>query len=152
MLTLYHSNRLDVLRELLVELVRRDPISNPLEEEQILVQSPGMARWLQLELAEAFGIAAGIAFPLPATFLWDMFVKVLDNVPERSAFAKESMTWKLMGLLPEWIDREHFEPLQRYLENDDDRVRRYQLAGKIADIYDQYLVYRPEWIASWGER
>ncbi len=151
MLTIYHSNHLDILKELLVELIHRDPLDNPLDEDQILVQSPGMARWLQLELAEAFGIAAGLAFPLPATFLWDMFVRVLDDVPKRSAFAKESMTWKLMGLLDNWKDEPSFESLKNYLENDENLVRRYQLAGKIADIYDQYLVYRPEWIASWEQ-
>ncbi|CAM3505994.1 exodeoxyribonuclease V subunit gamma [Parendozoicomonas haliclonae] len=152
MLTLHHSNHLDILKELLVDRIRSLPLDNPLTEEQILVQSPGMARWLQLELASAFGIAAAIAFPLPATFLWEMFVTVLDDVPKRSAFAKESMTWKLMGLLESWKDQPGFEPLAHYLQNDDDRIRRYQLAGKIADIYDQYLVYRPEWIASWEAR
>ena len=149
MLTLYHSNSLNDLKEMLIKLISLDPLTDPLETEQILVQSPGMARWLQLELAEAFGIAASIDFPLPATFLWNMFIQVLDDVPSRSAFAKESMTWKLMGLLPELMDAEEFAPLQRYTENDEDCVRRYQLAGKIADIYDQYLVYRPEWIAEW---
>ncbi len=149
LLTLHHSNSLEVLRELLVTLIRQKPLTNPLEQELVLVQSPGMARWLQLELAEAFGIAASINFPLPATFLWNTFKEVLTDVPERSAFAKESMTWKLMGLLPEMIEKDGFEPLARYLDNDTDGIRRYQLAGKIADIYDQYLVYRPEWIAAW---
>ncbi|WP_281648330.1 exodeoxyribonuclease V subunit gamma [Parendozoicomonas sp. Alg238-R29] len=149
MLTLYHSNSLYDLKEMLVKLISLDPLSNPLEAEQILVQSPGMARWLQLEIADAFGIAASIDFPLPATFLWNMFVSVLDDVPERSAFAKESLTWKLMGLLPQWLNDPRFTTLQRYTENDADCVRRYQLAGKIADIYDQYLVYRPEWISEW---
>ncbi len=151
MLTLHHSNHLDILKELLVSLIRREPLTNPLQQEQILVQSPGMARWLQLELAQDFGIAAGITFPLPATFLWDMFVRILGDVPKRSAFAKESMTWKLMGLLPQWQDQPGFEPLKYYLSDDNDLIRRYQLAGKIADLYDQYLVYRPEWIASWEQ-
>ena len=149
MLTLYHSNSLNDLKEMLIKLISVDPLTDPLESEQILVQSPGMARWLQLEMAEAFGIAASIDFPLPATFLWNMFIQVLDDVPPRSAFAKESMTWKLMGILPELMDAPEFAPLQRYTENDNDCIRRYQLAGKIADIYDQYLVYRPEWIAEW---
>ena len=149
MLALYHSNSLNDLKEMLIKLISVDPLTDPLEPEQILVQSPGMARWLQLEMAEAFGIAASIDFPLPATFLWNMFIQVLDDVPPRSAFAKESMTWKLMGILPELMDAPAFAPLQRYTENDDDCIRRYQLAGKIADIYDQYLVYRPEWIAEW---
>ncbi|MET4694051.1 exodeoxyribonuclease V subunit gamma [Endozoicomonas lisbonensis] len=149
--TIYHSNQLDVLKDLLVELIRRDPQSNPLEDEQILVQSPGMAQWLRLALADGFGIAAATAFPLPASFLWDMFIKVLPDVPGRSAFNKEAMTWKIMTLLPEMIDRDSFADLRQYLKDDKDGVRLFQLSEKVADTFDQYLVYRPDWIAEWSK-
>ena len=149
--TIYHSNQLDVLKDLLVELIRRDPLSNPLEDEQILVQSPGMAQWLRLALADGFGIAAATAFPLPASFLWDMFVRILPDVPRRSAFNKEAMTWKIMTLLPEMIHRDSFADLRQYLSDDHDGVRLFQLSEKVADTFDQYLVYRPDWIASWTQ-
>ena len=149
MFTIYHSNQLDVLKDLLVELIRRDPLPHPLDDEQILVQSPGMAQWLRQQLAEGLGIAASVNFPLPASFLWDMFVRVLPEVPKRSAFNKEAMTWKLVTLLPQLIERESFTPLRQYLAEDQDGVRCYQLAEKISDIFDQYLVYRPDWIESW---
>ncbi|WP_038174930.1 exodeoxyribonuclease V subunit gamma [Vibrio pacinii] len=149
MFTVYHSNQVDVLKSLLVELVRLNPLENPFEAEQILVQSPGMSQWLKMELAQAFGVAANIEFPLPATFIWNMFTEVLPDVPQRSAFNKESMTWKLMLILPSLLDHDEFAPLKRYLEHDDDSSKLYQLAEKIADIFDGYLVYRPEWIASW---
>ncbi len=149
MFTIYHSNQLDLLKSLLVELIRQNPLENPFDAEQILVQSPGMSQWLKMELAESFGVAANIEFPLPATFIWRMFTQVLDDVPTRSYFNKEAMTWKLMSILPEQFDRPEFQPLQRYLENDNTDLKRYQLAEKIADIFDQYLVYRPEWIDQW---
>ncbi len=149
MFTVYHSNQIDVLKSLLVQLIKLDPIENPFEKEQILVQSPGMSQWLKMALAEEFGIAANIDFPLPATFIWDRFVQVLDDVPARSAFNKEAMTWKIMHLLPEHLTDPDFAPLAQYLTDDQDASKRYQLAEKIADIYDGYLVYRPEWIASW---
>ncbi|KEQ15419.1 hypothetical protein GZ77_01865 [Endozoicomonas montiporae] len=151
MFTIYHSNQLDVLKDLLVELIRRDPLSNPLEDEQILVQSPGMAQWLRLALADGFGIAAATEFPLPASFLWKMFVQVLPDVPKRSTFNKEAMTWKIMTLLPEMIDQDSFADLRQYLSHDHDGVRLFQLSEKIADTFDQYLVYRPDWIAEWTE-
>lgn len=151
MLTIYHSNHLDVLKDLLVELIRQNPPINPLEDEQILVQSPGMAQWLRLELAKGLGIAAGINFPLPASFLWQMYTRVLLDVPARSAFNKESMTWKLMDLLDSMKTEPDFAPLAQYLANDDDDIRKFQLSGKIADIFDQYLVYRPDWIMDWEQ-
>nr|WP_268840999.1 exodeoxyribonuclease V subunit gamma [Photobacterium carnosum] len=147
--TVYHSNQLDLLKSLLVELIRLQPLANPFEKEQILVQSPGMSQWLKMELATSFGVAANIEFPLPATFIWKMFTQVLADVPERSAFNKEAMTWKLMQVLPQQFDQPEFEPLQRYLDNDSDSLKCYQLSEKIADIFDQYLVYRPEWIQQW---
>lgn len=149
MFTVYHSNQLDLLKSLLVELIRLQPLANPFEKEQILVQSPGMSQWLKMELATSFGVAANIDFPLPATFIWRMFTQVLADVPERSAFNKEAMTWKLMQVLPQQFDQPEFEPLKRYLDNDTDSLKCYQLSEKIADIFDQYLVYRPEWIQQW---
>ncbi|MBO9479862.1 exodeoxyribonuclease V subunit gamma [Salinisphaera sp. G21_0] len=151
MLTIYHSNHLDVLKDLLVELFRQTPPSNPLEDEQILVQSPGMAQWLRLELAKGLGIAAGVNFPLPASFLWQIYTRILPDVPRRSAFNKESMTWKLMDLLDSLKHDPDFYSLTQYLASDDDDIRKFQLSGKIADIFDQYLVYRPDWILDWEQ-
>ncbi len=149
MFTVYHSNQVDVLKSLLVELIRLNPLENPFDKEQILVQSPGMSQWLKMELAKEFGVAANIDFPLPATFIWERFTDVLTGVPKRSAFNKEAMTWKLMHILPSMLPQDEFAPLARYLERDNDDSKLFQLAEKIADIFDGYLVYRPEWIATW---
>lgn len=149
--TVYHSNQIDVLKSLLAELIRANPLDTPFDTEQILVQSPGMSQWLKIELAKELGVAANIEFPLPATFIWNMFVQVLDDVPVKSAFNKESMTWKLMHILPKLLDSPDFIQLRSYLVNDDDQSKLYQLAEKIADIFDGYLVYRPEWIAMWEQ-
>lgn len=151
MLTIYHSNHLDVLKDLLVELLRQSPPANPLTDEHILVQSPGMAQWLRLALAQKLGIAAGISFPLPASFLWQIYTQVLPDVPRRSAFNKESMTWKLMDLLDALKHDPDFSTLGQYLADDADDIRKFQLSGKIADIFDQYLVYRPDWINHWEQ-
>ena len=149
MFRIYHSNKLDLQKDLLVQLISREPLSDPFQQETILVQSPGMAQWLKLELAEALQIAANIDFPLPASFLWRSFSAVLEDVPERSPFNKEALTWALMELLPGQLDQQEFAQLRRYLENDTGQYKLYQLCGRVADIFDQYLVYRPDWIADW---
>ena len=145
----YNSNHVDVLQALLVELIQREPLQNPFEQEHILVQSPGMSQWLKMGMADSFGVAANIHFPLPATFIWEMFIQVLPDVPRRSAFNKEAMTWKLMEILPPLLKHPDFTSLYQYLEDDTDGAKRYQLCEKIADIFDGYLVYRPDWISAW---
>ncbi|WP_369789841.1 exodeoxyribonuclease V subunit gamma [Rouxiella sp. WC2420] len=151
MFTVYHSNQLDLLKMLTTSLIEGRPLDNPFEQEVILVQSPGMAQWLQMELAQSFGIAANIAFPLPATFIWDMFTKVLPGIPKESAFSKDAMTWKLMWLLPGKLEQPEFAPLQHYLTDDRDKRKIHQLAARVADLFDQYLVYRPEWLKTWQQ-
>jgi exodeoxyribonuclease V gamma subunit len=158
MFTLYHSNQLDLLKELLVNRIRQAPLAHPFEREQILVQSPGMAQWLKLELAKAFGIAANIDFPLPASFIWEMFTQVLADVPRQSPYNKGAMSWQLMTILPALLERPAFAPLAAYLGSDEtkpeaepEQVRLWQLCQQIADLFDQYLVYRPDWIARWEQ-
>ena len=56
-----------------------------------------------------------------------------------------------MTLLPNLLREEAFRPLQHYLNDDDDKRKLFQLASRVADLYDQYLVYRPEWLNSWQQ-
>ena len=149
MFRVYHSNRLDLLKDLAVELIKLQPLADPLAAEQVLVQSPGMAQWLQMELANRFNIAANIDFPLPASFIWSMFVKVLPAIPGVSAITKASMSWKLMHRLPVLLEQEAFQPLRSYLHDDDDQRKLYQLSARVADLFDQYLVYRSDWLNRW---
>jgi len=149
MLRVYHSNRLDVLEALMEFIVERERLDDPFEPEMILVQSTGMAQWLQMTLAQKFSIAANIDFPLPASFIWDMFVRVLLDIPKESAFSKQSMSWKLMTLLPQLLDGDDFALLRHYLTDDTDKRKLFQLSSRAADLFDQYLVYRPEWLTQW---
>ena len=149
MFQVYHSNQLALLKDLLVALMQQNIQSDPFANETVLVQSPGMAQWLQLQIAQSTGISANIDFPLPASFIWQQFKHVLDDVPDKSPFNKQSMTWQIMQILPACMDDPDFSALLHYLEDDLYLRKRFQLSQKIVDIYDQYLVYRPEWIEAW---
>ncbi|QLB13886.1 exodeoxyribonuclease V subunit gamma [Bisgaardia hudsonensis] len=149
--TIYYSNQLEVQKAILLRVMDITPLNNPFESEVILVQSPGMAKWLQWKIAEEKGIASNIKFPMPATFIWQQYVDNLSNVEKISQFNKESIIWRLMRLIPTFLDKENFQPLRHYLKysQEAEQQKLYQLACKIADLFDQYLVYRPEWIDAW---
>ncbi len=147
--TVYHSNQLDLLKILISNLMIRYPLTNIFQQEVVLVQSLGMAQWLQVQLAEHCGIAANITFPLPASFIWEMFTQVFPDVPKESAFTKEAITWKLMVTLPDMLTLSSFAPLRHCLIDVHNKRKMYQLSSRIADLFDQYLVYRPEWLEIW---
>ncbi|RCB87423.1 exonuclease V subunit gamma, partial [Escherichia coli] len=50
MFHIYHSNQLSLLKSLMVHFMQNRPLSSPFEQEVILVQSPGMSQWLQIQL------------------------------------------------------------------------------------------------------
>ncbi|MEX0385976.1 exodeoxyribonuclease V subunit gamma [Spiribacter onubensis] len=156
-----HANRLETLRDLAVTHLHDHPL-DPLEHETVLIQSNGMAQWLKLAFAaeetpEAVGcgIAAAQRFVLPQSFLWQCYRAVLGptEVPETSPFDKERLQWRIYRLLPGLLDTdpETFVPLIRFLTGDTDQRKRHQLARRLADLYDQYQVYRPDWLADWLE-
>jgi exodeoxyribonuclease V gamma subunit len=150
-LLVLQGNRAELLAEALFEWVRRNPLQ-PLEEEIFLVQSNGMAEWLKMALATQSGICAATRVELPGRFLWRAYRQVLgrDAVPPRSPLDKLPLTWRLMQCLPGLLARPGFEPLAGFLRDDGDMDRRLQLAQRLADLYDQYQVYRSDWLAAWA--
>lgn len=156
MLNIYHSNQLDVLKDLIAYLIEQQPLDNPMQKEIIVVQSSGMARWLQIELGQTLNILANTEFPLPATFIWRIFTQLLktENQSTDTQYNKITMTWLLMRIIPTLLHKPEFLVLKTYLEDDSDKRKLHQLSGRCADLFDQYLVYRPDWMKAWeaGER
>jgi exodeoxyribonuclease V gamma subunit len=50
-----------------------------------------------------------------------------------------------------WYFSTRFDSLKTYLADDDNQLKLFQLSGKIADLFDQYLVFRPELIFQWEQ-
>lgn len=156
-----HGNRLEDLRGVAVEWMKRHPLA-PLENETILVQSNGIGQWMKLALAAdeadgGSGIAAALDVTLPARFLWQAYRVVLNNVegdpnavPVTSPFDKSRLLWRLLRLLPELMPRDEFAPLRRFLEDDNDLRKHHQLAERLSDLLDQYQVYRADWLEAWA--
>ena len=157
-LLVLHGNRLELLQQAVFAWLDRQPL-DPLEPDVLLVQSNGIAEWMKMSLARRSGVCAASRVELPARFLWRLYRAMLgrDGAPARSPFDKAPMTWRLMQALPGWIERPGFEPLRQFLEAGatrggalDDPVRRLQLAERLADLYDQYQIYRADWLDDWG--
>ena len=154
------GNQLGTLRDVMTGWIKNHPLK-PLEQEHILVQSNGIAQWLKMALAKdedegGLGIAAAVQVQLPMRFLWQGYRSFNAAIPSISPFDKAPLTWCIFRLLSDVeafkqaVDEPAvFEPLLAFLGADDDPRRVYQLAAKLADLYDQYQVYRPDWLAQW---
>lgn len=156
------GNQLEDLRDVATQWLAEHPLG-PLEDECILVQSNGIAQWLKLALAtnaEGTGVAAAINVQLPGRFIWQAYRSVFPDLPSSSPYDKIPMAWRLYRLFSDWDElceqlgeqATHLTPLEGFLHFDQDDPRRcYQLAMRLADLYDQYQMYRADWLAAWEQ-
>ncbi|MSQ19534.1 MAG: exodeoxyribonuclease V subunit gamma [Betaproteobacteria bacterium] len=147
MLTVYHSNDLGCLADLLVAHCRAEPLS-ALIPESVVVPSMSTARWLSMAMADRIGVSANTRFALPASYSWALIRRVLPDVPERSPLSAESLFWRIAGLLENIPDGDAFDAVRFYLQGRDAK-RRFTLARELADAFERYATYRPKWLLRW---
>jgi exodeoxyribonuclease V gamma subunit len=150
-LHLVSSNRIE---SLLSELARRlllSPLSSPFSAEVIIVPSPAMARWINLQLARQHRVAANIEYPLPASWIWGLTGSLLKDAPEQDPLERSAASWKIHALLPQLLESPPFLALKNYLQDGGDDLKRWQLSTRIADLFDRYQFYRPELIRDWSQ-
>ncbi len=114
----------------------------------------GMAKWLSLQIAEKIGICANFSFLFPNRFI-DNIINLQQQ--QSAIFTPEILTFKIMSTLPKLIDTPQFQEIKSYLGNKEkinptqprQKIKLYRLSEKIADTFDQYLLYRPHIIFNW---
>ncbi len=147
-LKLYQSDKLEILLEHLAKSMVSDCGSDPLAPETVIVQNSGMAQWAAQNLAEKIGVVANINFTLPTSFAWDLIRKFID-APQRADLEKDELVWRIFAAL---YGREIVTPeIESYIAEPNGEIKCFQLASQLADIYDQYQVFRQNWVLEWDE-
>jgi exodeoxyribonuclease V gamma subunit len=152
-LAIVHGNKLESLVEVVTEWMKSHPLS-PLENETFLIYNNGVGQWLKQHLAQnnVLGIAAGLDVKLPSMFVWEIYRAVLgQDIPKDQPLAKKPLTWRLYRLLPELIKKPEFENLAHFLADDEKEIKCHQLAEQLADLFDQYQMYRADWLLDWEQ-
>jgi exodeoxyribonuclease V gamma subunit len=125
-------------------------LASPFGAETVVVASPAMGRWINLQLACENGLAANTDYPLPASWVWDLAHRLLCGLPERDPLGPEPAAWKIFSALPGLLEQGEFSSLRHYLADDHDTVKRWQLSSRIACLFDRYQFYRPDLIRKWS--
>ncbi|MDE2120369.1 MAG: exodeoxyribonuclease V subunit gamma, partial [Betaproteobacteria bacterium] len=148
-LLVLHGNRLENLHALVLHFQGLWPLP-ALQPEVVLVQSNGAAEWFKAAQAQALGISAAAMVELPSRFVWRIYRQVLGAgaLAARSPLDRQALVWRLLRVLPGLCARPGYESVAAFLR-DDDPLRLLQLAQRLADLYDQYQVYRADWLDAW---
>ncbi|MDY0362431.1 MAG: exodeoxyribonuclease V subunit gamma [Desulforegulaceae bacterium] len=124
------------------------------EPEIIVVQSKGMEKYLSLELSKQLGIAANFLFLYPNSMLEYCLEKTGIFKKNYKNSSKDIYTWAIMELIFEFKDNKIFNEVLDYVKINDEKIsieKLYQLSEKIARLFKEYQIFRPEWILLWEE-
>jgi|GEM_PF-4285987 len=141
---LYFSNDMEYL---VAQLARQYGARaySPFDSAAIVVQTVGMRRWVSVRMAEAHGLFAHATFYTPD----DMLMAILRHLDllQTPFLSKEQLAWVIYHTLEPGHVRHVYPEIEHYILGDGRRVR---FARRLADLFDQYSVYRPQMVERWN--
>jgi len=103
-----------------------------------------------MNLSQALGIWGNPDFPHPRQLVQRILRATLGEEGDQAqGFVRERLAFCLMKILPELLAEKAFQPLRYFLEDDTEGHKLLQLAQRIAYVFDQYAIYRPEMVLGW---
>ncbi|HRX17113.1 MAG TPA: exodeoxyribonuclease V subunit gamma, partial [Spirochaetota bacterium] len=154
----YQSNRLEKVIPTIASVLaekgstqKGSKAQELLSVDYCLVQSIGMGRYFALELASELGIFANYKMVYPNAFmrLLASHLKIDD-----AADSKESIGWKIFSIIKNgeieneilagYIESARIDNKKKY-----DELKLFTFAYSLADLFDQYSLYRPSMVTLW---
>ncbi|HTN38174.1 MAG TPA: exodeoxyribonuclease V subunit gamma [Arachidicoccus sp.] len=125
----------------------------------IITQTEGMNNWLNIQLANRIGVAAGFRFLKPNDLVYRIYY--LLGGKSSKTLSVENLSWLFFQLLGTTAFKEKFKEIAAYYSDeyateavtskDTNDVKRLALAKKVADLFDQYQIYRSDMIEGWNQ-
>jgi exodeoxyribonuclease V gamma subunit len=112
--------------------------------EIVVTQTAGMTSWLKTNLTWINGVIANIDFLSQDALMGEVY-KLLTGENMRNN--RDLLRFRVYGLLGNPEFSQLFKEVSGYYEGSD--LKKIQLSGKIADLFDQYQLYRTEMIEAW---
>lgn len=151
----YTAPRLGPLFDHLANRIATDPLP-PFESETILlVHNIGLERWIEHQLADRHGCAAALDVVSPRTFIERIIrrnialPRVVDDQYISDPFEQTGLTWTIHAFLSELPEDPAFDPLRFWLKRSGGTI--LPLAARIAQIFDDYQIYRPDLLVAWKD-
>lgn len=146
-----NSNYIEALGYMCTEQMKI-PLKDPFAKEHVIVMNTGMKSYLQQFIAQQNGICSNVSFDQLWTFIWSIYRKITPDLGEVHYFDHDYIIWTLYQMLHEEHCADCVDALssvKNYIADDTDGTKTYELCVQIADTFDQYLMYRNDWILMW---
>lgn len=116
--------------------------------DYLVVQTEGMASWLKQQVARELGIASNYKLLTPNEIVIQLFV-LFEGKNSRKGEIKD-LSWLIFHLLNDDDFKNKYPVMANYYAIDQFATKRFALAEKVSDLFDQYQIYREEIISKWN--
>ncbi|WP_343377646.1 exodeoxyribonuclease V subunit gamma [Buchnera aphidicola (Formosaphis micheliae)] len=143
MFLIYQSHRFDVLIRQACKIMKDSPLTDPFKKEIFLVKNKETIKWIKILIADKLKISANIEFIDIHNFINKLLLNIIPQNTSPIIYHQSKMIWKIMTI----IEKEKTKNL--IINKNNSLLKKFQFASYIADLFDQYLIYRPDWIYNW---
>lgn len=148
-IVVYRASRLEALLEPFATLRASELALDPLRPTRVIAAHPGIQRWLVGALARragTAGVVANLDLRLPSLWIDDLARRVLGEAALALApYRREALRWRILDA----FGNADLAALAPWLAAAKEPRQRLALADRLAGLYAQYLVYRPDWLLAW---
>lgn len=120
----------------------------PFVKQWVVTQTEGMNSWLKQTIAKQNGIAANMNFCKPNDIVAEIYRCGLST--GKQIINTENIRWCIYELLDLTDFKTKYSGIASYYANND--IKRIALSDELADLLDQYQVYRHGTVTIWNER
>src|SRR5699024_7316910 len=92
---------------------------------------------------------ANIDLDLPGSYIWQLLRAVAPQADSGQHFEADALPWHLYFALPAMAAE--IPAVAAYLGAPVDEIRRWQLARRLAAVFDEYLIYRADMLIAWEQ-
>lgn len=121
---------------------------DPFVKQWVVTQTEGMNSWLKQSIAKQNGIAANMNFCKPNDIIAEIYRCGLST--GKQIINTENIRWCIYELLDMSDFKTKYSDIASYYTNND--IKRIALSDELADLLDQYQVYRHGTVKIWDDR
>ncbi|QCI22293.1 exodeoxyribonuclease V subunit gamma [Buchnera aphidicola] len=145
MFIIYKSNKLDILLSKICPIIQKKPLTKIFEKEIFIHDSKILFQYLNIFIANTIGISANIVLDHPNNFILKLFQNILNKKNIKNKFTQSIIMWNIINAL----NKKNFFSC---IKKKDNISKKFKFAYLMSKIFEQYIIYRPNWINSWEEK
>ncbi|QFQ32263.1 exodeoxyribonuclease V subunit gamma [Buchnera aphidicola] len=145
MFFLYKFNQLNTLFLKICKVIQKNPIPYIFEKEIIIHDNEVLFEYLNMFTANYTGISSDFKLMHPKVFIFKIFKKIMPENEVKNILKKTTNIWKIMKIIEE---NNFFE----FIKKNDNTIKKFQFSSFIQDLFQNYILYRPQWIQEWEKK